>query len=163
MPSILSLDSDNFVESEGSIKLNILLQKSFLTFGLWVFFIVLSPQKVKNIDTFLPVAAAPFASTKVAKVLSRSSLNRIKVFPLVSYKVCSSILACGVDFSIITLCMPFFEFLPMNLFPVVLHHASASLGKPASVAMSSIRSPGWIVSMLFLMVKKYLNTRCCSS
>ena len=154
MPSILSLDSDNFVESEGSIKLNILLQKSFLTFGLWAFFIVLSPQKVKNIDTFLPVAA---------KVLSRSSLNRIKVFPLVSYKVCSSILACGVDFSIITLCMPFFEFLPMNLFPVVLHHASASLGKPASVAMSSIRFPGWIVSMLFLMVKKYLNTRCCCS
>lgn len=46
-----------------------------------------SPQNVKKMVTFCPVAAAPFASTKVAKALSKSSLNMIKVFPLPSHEV----------------------------------------------------------------------------
>ncbi|GEM_PF-6602200 len=36
-------------------------------------------QKVKNIDTFVPVAAAPLGSTNVEMALSRSSLNMISV------------------------------------------------------------------------------------
>jgi hypothetical protein len=45
------------------------------------FLITLSPQKVKNIVTFLPMAAAPFAITNEASALSRSSLNTTMVFP----------------------------------------------------------------------------------
>lgn len=80
----IHLDNFNFKELEGSIMPNIFPQISFFTTGLSSFLMAFSPQKVKKMVTFFPVAAAPFASTKVAKTLSRSSLNRIKVFPLSS-------------------------------------------------------------------------------
>ena len=57
---------------------NILPKISFLTFGFCTFFRTFNPQKVKKTVTFCPVAAAPFASTKVAKALSKSSLKRIR-------------------------------------------------------------------------------------
>ena len=66
MPIMFILDSASFDESEGSIHPNIRPKISFFTFGLWLFFIAFSPQKVKKMLTFLPVAAAPFASTKVS-------------------------------------------------------------------------------------------------
>lgn len=84
IPPIFILDNLNFKELEGSIMPNIFPQISFFTAGLSNLLIAFSPQKVKKMVTFFPVAAAPFASTKVAKTLSRSSLNRIKVFPLSS-------------------------------------------------------------------------------
>ena len=49
--------------------------------GFCIFFKTFNPQKVKNIDTFCPVAAAPLASTKVAKALSKSSLKELKFSP----------------------------------------------------------------------------------
>ena len=38
-----------------------------------------SPQKVKNMVTFLPIAAAPLAMTNEARARSRSSLNTMSV------------------------------------------------------------------------------------
>ena len=81
-PPIFILESLSFKEFEGNINPNILPKISFLTFGFISFFITFRPQNVKNKVTFPPVAAAPFANTNVAKALSKSSLNRIKVFPL---------------------------------------------------------------------------------
>ena len=82
MPNIFICDNFSFKELDGSIMPNILPKKSFCTLGFCTFFKTFSPQKVKKMVTFCPVAAAPFASTKVASALSRSSLNRISVFPL---------------------------------------------------------------------------------
>ena len=111
---------------------NIFPQISFFTAGLSNLLIAFSPQKVKKMVTFFPVAAAPFASTKVAKTLSRSSLNRIKVFPLSSRQT-SEEEDCGVFFSTITSYFPAPDFTETKRFPVVWHHASASRGKPFAV------------------------------
>ncbi len=127
---------------------NIFPQISFFTAGLSNLLIAFSPQKVKKMVTFFPVAAAPFASTKVAKTLSRSSLNRIKVFPLSSRQT-SEEEDCGVLFSTITSYFPAPDFTETKRFPVVWHHASASRGKPASVATISRRSPSASSSILF--------------
>lgn len=62
-------------------------------------------QKVKKIVTFCPVAAAPLASTKVAKALSKSSLNMMKVFPLPSQEV-TILQDLGSPFSITTTDFP---------------------------------------------------------
>ena len=67
--------------------------------------ITFSPQKVKKMVTFCPVAAAPFASTKVAKALSKSSLNMMKVFPLPSHEV-TILHDFGSPFSITTIDFP---------------------------------------------------------
>jgi hypothetical protein len=71
----------SLVESDGSIHENIRPKKSLVTFGPLVFLMAFSPQNVKKMLTFLPVAAAPLARTNVARTLSRSSLKRIRVFP----------------------------------------------------------------------------------
>ena len=52
-------------------------------------------------------------------------------------------------FSISTRYVPFADDFSRKWLPVLLHHASASRGKPASVACISRRSPGFRVSMLF--------------
>ena len=53
--------------------------------------------------TFCPVAAAPFASTKVASALSRSSLNRISVFPLpLAAETLEADVQAGAPFSMTT-------------------------------------------------------------
>ena len=80
IPPMLILESFSFLELEGSIIPNIFPKISFSVSGLCNFLITFSPQKVKKMVTFCPVAAAPFASTKVAKALSKSSLNMMKVF-----------------------------------------------------------------------------------
>ena len=122
--------------------------QTFFRKCLSTFLIAFSPQNVKNIVTFFPVAAAPLASTKVAKVLSRSSLNRMNVFP--SSVVISLIAFSQEDaFSISTRYVPFADDFSRKWLPVLLHHASASRGKPASVACISRRSLGFRVSMLF--------------
>ena len=64
---------------DGNIMPNIFPIKSFVTAGFFSFFMTLRPQNVKNILTFLPVAAAPLAITNEARALSKSSLNTISV------------------------------------------------------------------------------------
>ena len=82
---------------------NILPKISFLTFGFCTFFRTFNPQKVKKTVTFCPVATAPFANTKVAKALSKSSLKRIKVFPLPAIAPADDgQTAAGSPFSIVT-------------------------------------------------------------
>ena len=152
MPPILILDNFNFSELEGNIIPNIFPKISFFTLGLLSRFITFSPQKVKKIVTFCPVAAAPFASTKVANALSRSSLNMIKVLPLPSQEV-TRLQAFGSSFSIITTDFPPELSLEISLFPVELHHADASRAKPGSVEMTSTRSPGVSVSIVFFIFR----------
>ena len=105
IPPMLILESFSFRELEGSIMPNIFPKISFSTFGLCSFLITFSPQKVKKIVTFCPVAAAPLASTKVAKALSKSSLNMMKVFPLPSQEV-TILQDLGSPFSITTTDFP---------------------------------------------------------
>ena len=78
-PPIFILDSFSFSLFAGSIQPNILPKISLDTAGFSRFLITLSPQKVKNIVTFFPVEAAPFAMTNEANALSRSSLKTINV------------------------------------------------------------------------------------
>ena len=147
IPIMFILESDNLVESEGSIHENIRPQISFATLGLWVFLMAFSPQKVKKMLTFLPVAAAPLASTKVARALSRSSLKSMNVLPWAFATGCVASAARATLFSISTMCMPDSECLLINRLPVVRHHASASRGKPASVAFTISLCPASSFSM----------------
>ena len=150
MPSIFILDNFSFRESDGSIQPNILPKKSFCTAGFRSFLMAFSPQNVKNMVTFSPVAAAPLARTNVAKVLSRSSLNRIKVLPFLP--LAGEALGWGVTPSFLmmrTRYTPFSSVFERKRCPVVRHHASASRGNPASVALISRHWPGCRLSMPF--------------
>ena len=95
------------MESDGNITPNIFPNQSFFTFGFSVFLMAFNPQKVKKMVTFSPVAAAPLAKTKVAKTLSKSSLNRIKVLPFAVETGCETSIAQGVAFSTLTMYVPF--------------------------------------------------------
>src|ERR1035438_5808397 len=68
----------------GIIEPNMPWRKPFLCLGAWGLRRRLRPQKVKNIVTSSPIAAAPFAIMKAAIALSRSPLKTISVFLLVS-------------------------------------------------------------------------------
>ena len=129
---------------------NIRPKISFFTLGFAVFLITFSPQKVKNIDTFCPVVAAPLASTKVASALSRSSLNMISVLALPP-PAARTVHVSDEPFSMTTVYFPLSSDLYTNLLPVVLHHACASRENPASVATISIRSPSEIKSIACLI------------
>ena len=83
-----------------------------------------SPQNVKKMVTFFPVAAAPFASTNVARALSRSSLKRMNDFPSAEDCCFTASAAHAVAFSITTLYIPAEGEEDMNLLPVVRHHDS---------------------------------------
>ena len=87
--------------------------------------------------TFSPVAAAPLAKTKVANALSKSSLNKIKVLPFAVESGSETSIAQGVAFSTLTMYVPFSVWAETKRFPVTRHQASASRGKPASVARIS--------------------------
>ena len=75
---------------------------SFSTCGLRRFFMTLSPQKVKNMVTLPPVAAAPLASTNVAMARSRLSLNIMNVLSRLSPAAGVTALAHASRFSITT-------------------------------------------------------------
>ena len=149
---MLILESFSFSELDGSIVPNILPKMSFSTLGLCNFLITFSPQKVKKIVTFCPVAAAPLARTKVASALSKSSLNIIRVLPLLSHVVVR-LQAWGSPFSMTTTDFPPVLSLEINLFPVELHHAAASRENPGSVATISTLSPRTSVSIVFFIFR----------
>ena len=152
IPPMLIFESFSFPELEGSIIPNIFPKISFSVFGLCNFLITFSPQNVKKIVTFCPVAAAPFASTKVAKALSKSSLNMMKVFPLLSQEV-TMLHDFGSPFSITITDFPPEDSFETSWLPVELHHAAASRGNPGSVAVISTRSPGASMSIVFFIFK----------
>ena len=81
IPPIFILESFSLPVPLGIIKPNIFSIKDFLTFCASAFLSTFNPQKVKNMVTGLPIAAAPFAMIKDANTLSRSPLNTISVFP----------------------------------------------------------------------------------
>ena len=81
-PPIFIRDSPNFTEPRGIKNPNIFSIKLFFNFTLLERRRIFSPQKVKNIVTFLPIAAAPFAIMNAAIVLSRSPENTTNVLSL---------------------------------------------------------------------------------
>ncbi|MNW64450.1 hypothetical protein D3C74_427330 [compost metagenome] len=83
-PPIFILDNGSFRVPCGIIIPNILSSPFFFTAEASPLRNTFSPQKVKNIVTCLPIAAAPEAMIKEAIVLSRSPLNTIIVVPSLS-------------------------------------------------------------------------------
>mgnify|MGYP007016529440 CR=1 FL=1 len=72
MPPIFILERASLREPRGIILANILAIKSFSAVTFSGFLKIFRPQKVKNILTFLPIAAAALAMMKEAMALSRS-------------------------------------------------------------------------------------------
>ncbi|MNE67803.1 hypothetical protein D3C80_1634310 [compost metagenome] len=78
-PSMFILDKPSLRLLEGSIMLNIRPSTVFDTDGGCGLRNMLRPQKVKNIVTLRPLAAAPLAMIKEAIALSRSPLKTTMV------------------------------------------------------------------------------------
>ena len=81
IPPKFMRESPSFLEPRGSIKLNIFPISDFLTRTFSGLRKRLTPQKVKNIVTGRPIAAAPFAIMNEAIALSKSPLNTTNVLP----------------------------------------------------------------------------------
>ncbi|KAF5028924.1 hypothetical protein DSECCO2_653970 [anaerobic digester metagenome] len=148
IPAKLILDNPNPWELLGSIMPNILPIISLSLLALPGFLITFKPQKVKNMVTFLPVAAAPLAITNEARARSRSSLNTIRVLFLPPPEPASRTLPPPF-------CTEAMIFLPAeltlsSLFPVILHQAGTSLAKPGSLAVIFRTSPSDNRSISFL-------------
>ena len=79
MPIMFIFDRARLSLLLGSMWANIFSVRVFFTAGPCFFFMTLRPQKVKKIDTLLPVAAAPLARMNVAMARSRLSLKHIRV------------------------------------------------------------------------------------
>ncbi len=130
----------------GSIIPNIRPRRSLRTPR--VFFLSTdNPQKVKNIVTVLPVAAAPFASTKDASALSMSFENTMKVAPFPSERAHGALpsavaVPAAPPFSISARIMPPWVSIEASVFPVSAHQDFTSRAKPGSVALTTIWSPG---------------------
>jgi len=148
-PIMLICESFKRRESEGNIMENMRPKRSFFTAGFCSFLMTLSPQKVKNIDTFLPVAAAPLANTKVASARSRLSLNMISVLLPGNAGAATVDRGAPEPFSMTTVWYPPSDFTLTTRLPVLPHHACASRGKPASVAFTSTQAPACMPSMAF--------------
>ncbi|MPM61718.1 hypothetical protein SDC9_108578 [bioreactor metagenome] len=82
IPPIFMEERESCSMPLGSMPENIVPMKSFFTLGACFLRRTERPQKVKNIVTGLPVAAAPFARTNDASALSRSLEKTIMVAPL---------------------------------------------------------------------------------
>ena len=98
------------------------------TAGFSRFLITLSPQKVKNIVTFFPVEAAPFAMTNEANALSRSSLKTINVL-LSALLPPVAILHSAFFFRTVAAIVPPLFSRETNSAPVILHHEETSFPK----------------------------------
>ncbi len=145
MPAKFILESPSPSELLGSIMLNIFAITSFSTLGAFGFLMAVSPQKVKNMVTFLPNAAAPLAITKAARMRSRSLLKTTKVLssfaaPLLSGRVPAPFWMVAVI--LLALVSRF-----SSLFPVTLHQEGASVAKPGSVAVILSISPSLSLSI----------------
>ena len=128
------LDSLSLPLCVGSIQPNILPKISLVTVGLCCFLITFSPQKVKNMVTFLPVEAAPLAMTKEANALSRSSLKTISVLLSALFREISqeAVFSCLRMMAATT---PFLFSNATSSAPVILHQEVTSLPKAWSVAV----------------------------
>ena len=87
MPSMCMLESLSFLLPLGIIKPNIESITPFFTSTFPGLLSILSPQKVKNSVTFLPIEAAPLAIIKAAIALSKSPLKTTMV--LLSFAITS--------------------------------------------------------------------------
>ncbi|OQB25735.1 MAG: hypothetical protein BWY11_00215 [Firmicutes bacterium ADurb.Bin182] len=137
------LESASLFAPRGIIAPNMRLIKSFLTDTFSGFLSMLSPQNVKNIETFLPMDAAAFAITKEAMALSRSPENTI-MFLLLPVSETDA----RPPFFTVTVDTPFSVWLQTKVFPVLLHQASASMAKAGSVVVISTVSPAFALSMV---------------
>ncbi len=94
---------------------------------------------MKNKVTSFPLAFAPFAIIIAARALSKSFEKTTIVCPFSVVGIVGFVFA--VPFLIIALIILFSLFNPINVLPVVWHHASISELKPLSVDKISISSP----------------------
>ena len=136
IPPMFILDNLSLLLPSGIIIPNIFSIMDFFGFTAFALRRALSPQKVKNIVTGLPIAAAPLAIMKEASTLSRSPLNTIIVLPCFSEAASSAF--AGAPSSLPFLTYTIFSLpcrsCPTRVFPVLLHHAPISAAKPMSVA-----------------------------
>jgi len=123
-------------------------RKPFLTGAAFSLRRILSPQKVKNIVTLLPMAAAPFAMIKAAIARSRSLLNTT-IVRLLLPRACGaaglsssadSVSACGPLRTHARIMRPS-SLADIRVLPVLLHQAAMSILKPGSLAVISMVAP----------------------
>ena len=84
IPAKFILDMPSFLTPRGIIIPNMLWRKLFLALTFLGFRMALRPQKVKNMVTSSPMEAAPLAIINAAMTLSKSPLNTMIVFLVVS-------------------------------------------------------------------------------
>ena len=129
---------------DGIIHPNMRPMISLVTAGFCCFLMTFSPQKVKNMVTLCPVAAAPLARTKEASARSRSSLNTISV--LFFGLMAAGAVAFASAFSAMAVTTPFSLVSDTRRLPVLLHQLCTSRAKPGSVEVISTISPAWASS-----------------
>ncbi len=158
MPRIMRLPSPHMSSFErcsrplcaGSIQPNIRPMRSFPTAGFSRFLMTLSPQKVKNIVTRFPVAAAPLAMTNEASALSRSSLKTTIVLLIGRRRGRAAGAGCawphgiaeGAGLRISARTLPPQLSRASSSAPVMRHHEATSWPKAWSVAAMRSCPPG---------------------
>ena len=113
IPPIFIFESDSFFEPRGIIIANIFEIKFFLILTFSGRRMIFSPQKVKNIVTFRPIAAAPLAIINDAIALSKSPEKTI-IFLLFLFPF--EILFC--PFFILALLIPLLQLSSISSLPV---------------------------------------------
>ena len=121
-------------------------KRSLATEGFCCFLMMFSPQKVKNIVTCLPAAAAPLAITKEASARSKSSLKTISVLPSAAPEGEGEApqhagAAAASPLLTVASTMPPCCSTPSSRAPVIRHHETTSRAKAWSVARIRSRPP----------------------
>src|SRR5665648_705929 len=152
MPPIFILDSLSFPAPLGIIAPNMVEIKSFFAAVFSGLLSAFSPQKVQNMLTCLPMAAAAFAMIKVAITLSRSPENKMRFFlsqgPLLAGP--QEALVCFITFFLMVVtAIPLLCVLSINTFPVLLQKPSMSEANATSVVEISITSPSFASLIAF--------------
>ena len=148
IPPMFILESFSFPAPRGIMAPNIFSIRDFSTLRFSGFLKILSPQKVKNMVTGLPMATAPLAMINAASALSISPSNTTIVFPLGAGKAAGFVSCSASRFSIplrirTMLSCPF-RSIPTRVLPVCLHQDAISRENPISVAETSRISPSSI-------------------
>src|SRR5665648_588839 len=147
MPPIFILDSLSFPAPLGIIAPNMVEIKSFFAAVFSGLLSAFSPQKVQNMLTCLPMAAAAFAMIKVAITLSRSPENKMRFFlsqgPLLAAPQEAFDKRFITFFLMVVTATPLLCVLSINTFPVLLQKPSMSEANATSVVEISITSPSF--------------------
>jgi len=126
---------------------NILSINPLLTLTFSGFLKIFNPQKVKNIVTFFPIAAAPLAIIKEAIALSKSPLNTTMVllsFSDISLIPTETLFTFLQPFFITAIIKPLSFLISKSSLLVLLHQAFTSGKNPGSEAFTFSISPSSI-------------------